>query len=491
MITVLPPSRPMSLLDYQPLESRTLPPSSKRIPGPVSQPTQDEYYTRNELATFKFGSPRTTSMTETYSQIDPLSSEEEFPPHEADTTPRPSLVVHTGAPLSSPSRAFNLSDQYLPADTRPIQSGAPINTATIRSLTSTSTPSLVNPSDRDSSQSRAEMSSEQSSDDEPRAVYYTFPYVESISSSSTDSNSTRNLYDDEDFSDTDLETSSALIDEVDSFDQSYWDMPPNQDFIANYLTQRRASNPIAIPGAQEGFHQGRDREDSLTTVMFPTPSAPSSSNLSPRSPTAPTLNALSLPNNEADWGQRRRAIRNRLETSAAGVHPSIQVLDFVTSPNHTSVSRGTPATHLNDTALEFDMSEWKDISSGIKGGGDLRDVGAAPRDPVNPNFWSRFTPYDALRRPSVASTINDTFQKHALAYKDQDWSFKKEKGDRTAYSKKRNTFIPFHERPLKKGKPWKGMTVGQIEYWHNDLTGIYKVERLGIPGKARDYSPAS
>jgi len=212
--------------------------------------------------------------------------------------------------------------------------------------------------------------------------------------------------------------------------------------------------------------------------------------LSPRSPTAPALNALSLPNSEADWGQRRRAIRNRLETSAARVHP-IQVLDFATSPDHTSVSRGTPTTHLNDTALEFDMSEWKDISSGIKGGGDLRDVGAAPRDPVNPNFWSRFTPYDVLRRPSVASTINDTFQKHALAYKDQDWSFKKEKGDGTAHSKKRNTFIPFHERPLKKGKPWKGMTVGQIEYWHNDLTGIYKVERLGIPGKARDYSPAS
>jgi len=430
-------------------------------------------------------------MTETSSQIDPLSSEEDFPPHEADTTPRPSLVVHTGALLSNPLRAFNLSDQYPPADTRPVQSDAPTNTTTTRSLKSTSTHSLVNPSDRDSSRSRAEMSSEQSSDDEPRAVYYTFPYVESISSSSTDSNSTRNLYDDEDFSDTDLEVSSALIDEVESFDQSYWDMLPDQDFIANYLTQRRGSNPIAIPRAQEGFPQGRDRENSVATVMFPTPSAPSSSNLSPRSPTAPAPNALSLPNNEADWGQRRRAIRNRLETSAARVHPSIQVIDFATSPDRASVSRGTPIAHLNDTTLEFDMSEWKDISSGIKGGGDLRDVGTAPREPVNPNFWSRFTPYDVLRRPSIASTINDTFQKHALAYKDQDWSFKKEKGDGTAHSKKRNTFIPFHERPLKKGKPWKGMTIGQIEYWHNDLTGIYKVERLGIPGKARDYSPVN
>ena len=60
--------------------------------GQAPQDDYSEFYTRNALETFKFGSPSITTMTDSSSQVDPLSSEEEFY-HGADTTPRPSLVI--------------------------------------------------------------------------------------------------------------------------------------------------------------------------------------------------------------------------------------------------------------------------------------------------------------------------------------------------------------------------------------------------------------
>lgn len=470
------PIQPTPVLDYQPPEFRGLPPpssSSKRIynmPGPAPQPIHDEYYTRNELATFKFGSPSITTMTDASSQIDPLSSEDDFPHPGADTTPRPSLAVHTEA------------------SHRPVRNDASsTHTFGIRSVASTSTSSLAEASSTDGSQAQVETSPEHSSDDEPRARYYTFPYVESLSSSSVDSNSTRDdFYDDEDLSDPDLEISSARFDDAGSYDQSYWNTPPDQDsFIADYLSQRRGSNPIAIPGVQEGSSHGRDREDSVATVKYPTPSAPGPSNVTPRSPTATVPNPFSLPNNEVEWDHRRRAMQDRIDSSGTRSHPPIHAMDFAATgfSNHAGPSTSSPMTHdgNHDTALEFDTSEWENIAGGIKLGDELGDVDAAPIGALNANFWSRFAPNDGPRRPSIASTINDTFQKHALAFKDQDWSFKKDQADGTAHmKKKRSTFIPFNERPVKRGPPWKGMGIGQREFWRNDLTGIYKVERLEI-----------
>jgi hypothetical protein len=134
--------------------------------------------------------------------------------------------------------------------------------------------------------------------------------------------------------------------------------------------------------------------------------------------------------------------------------------------------------------LDFDPDEWQTFSRGIKNFNEFRDVHAAPTQVANnQGRWWPFAPNDA-RRPSVASTINDTFQKHALAYKDQDWSFQRDKADDGPIPKpkKGNVFIPFSERPPKRGPPWRGMTLGDIEYWRNEVTGIYKVERLEVYG---------
>ncbi|KXN90979.1 hypothetical protein AN958_03046 [Leucoagaricus sp. SymC.cos] len=463
------PIHPTQPVDYQPLEYRGLPPpssSSKRIynmPVPNAQTNYDDLYTRHELATFKFGSPSISTLTDTSSQIDPLSSEEDFPHPGADTTPRPSLAVHTEGIRSHPSQ-------------------------------------VTNPSGSNTLQARTESSQEQSSDDEPRARYHPSPYVHSISSSSVDSNSTRDEYfDDEEFSDPDLELSSTRYEETGSYIQSYWDTPPDRDsFIADYPSQRRGSNPIAIPGVQEGCFQGRDREDSVATVKYPSSTAPGPSTISPRSPTTTAPNPLSLPTNEVDWDHRRRVIQDRFDTPTSRSHPPVHAIDYasVPLPSFAGPSSGPVTSQMdNNIALDFDLSEWADISSGIKGGNDLGDVDAAPMIARHTNgFWSPFATNDAPRRPSIASTINDMFEKHALAFKDQDWSFKKDKADGSAHAKKkRNTFIPFNERPLKRGPPWRGMSVGQTEYWRNEITGMYKVERMEIVGEWNIllFSPAN
>jgi hypothetical protein len=430
-------------------------------------------------------------MTDTSSQVDPLSSEEDFPHPGADTTPRPSLAVQNEGIRSHPSQVTSSSDQSPPVNHRLARNDvSSSHTFGIKSPASTSASSLLNVSGSNQAQERAEAPQEQSSDDEPRARYYTFPYVDSLYSSSLDSNFTREefYYDDDDFSDPDLDVSSARYDDAGSYDQSYWDTPPDKDsFIADYLSQRRGSNPIAIPGAPESS-QGRDREDSVATVKYPAPSASGPSTKVPRSPTIAVPNPLSLPNNEADWDQRMKALHDRrIDSSSTRSHPPIHAIDYASAPpSNPNPSTVLPTSHVQteETALEFDMREWRNIASGIKGGADLADVDAVPMMGGNTNnFWSRFAA-DAHRRPSIASTINDTFQKHALAFRDEDWSFRKDEADGSSrVKKKRNTFIPFNERPLKRGPPWRGMEVGQTEYWRNDLTGMYKIERMEVMGE--------
>lgn len=514
-ITRLVSPRPVVALDYQPPEYRGLPPpstSSKRIynmpvpnaqsnmPVPNAQTNSEgrsnyeDLYTRHALETFKFGSPSITTMTDTSSQVDPLSSEEDFPHPGADTTPRPSLAVHPQGIRGHTSRVTSPSDEFSLVGHRPRQDDASsTHTFGTRSPASASASSLVNPDRNDRSQPRQETSQEQSSDDEPRVRYHPSPYVESLySSSSVDSTFSREeFFDDDDFSDPDFEFSSAHYDDTSFYDQSHHSPLPDQDsFSADHLSHRRGSNPVPIPGAQEGHSQGRDREDSVATVKYPTPSAPGPSTMAPTSPTTVASNSVSLPANGADWDQRRRAIQGRTDPSVASrPYPSTHAIDYASVPLPNVVdSPGGPSTsHLEDghVGMEFNMNEWNNIAFGIKGGADLGDVDAAPMMVASgaQNFWSRFAANDAPRRPSIASTINDTFQKHALAYRDQDWSFRKDKADGSVpIKKKRNTFIPFNERPLKRGPPWKGMAVGQIEYWRNELTGMYKVERLEIIG---------
>lgn len=461
------------------------------MPGPAAQTNYDELYTRHALETFKFGSPSITTMTDT-SSVDPLSSEEDFLPPAVDTTPRPSLAVHTEGIRSHPSQVTSPSDRSSLASHRPARSDATsIHTFGARSPASVSASSLVNSTGNGQIQSGQENSQEQSSDDEPRVRYYTSPYVESIYSSSLDSTFTREdfyNFDDEDFSDPDPEVSSAQYDDADSYDQSYFNPPPEQDsFRAAYLARRRGSSPIPIPGAQEGQPQGRDREDSVATVKLPMPSAPGPSTIGPISPTSVAPNPLSLPANGADWGQRRRAIQDKIDSPAvARSHPPIHGFDYASAalPNIAGTSAAGPSTSqpgINDLIVDFDPNEWKNLSLGIK---DLHDVAAKPSGMADTSigWWSRLGPNDA-RRPSIASTINDTFQKHALAFKDQDWSFRKDKADGSVQiKKKRNTFTPFNERPPKRGPPWRGMEIGQTEYWRNELTGLYKVERMEING---------
>lgn len=497
-------ARSVQPLDYQPREYRGLPPpstSSKRIysmPGPEEY---DEYYTRNALETFKFGSPSITTMTDT-SSVDPLSSSEDFQPPMIDTTPRPSLAVHTEGAHGQPSQLTGLSDRISrinrvdgthaqppqmtsPSDRvptvnhRPVQSNATFHTFGSTSASPSGSPS-VRPVDR--LRFRPESSQERSSDDEPRVRYHRLPPVESLYSSSTDDASFRDdiyVYDDEEFSD--FEISSSHFDNVSSYS-----IPPFEEDASriSYLSQRRGSNPIPIPGAHAGPSQGRDREDSVATVKFPTPSAPGPSTMGPASLTNVARNPLSLPANTADWDQRRKTLQDRIDSpTSTRPHPHTHVVDYLLSAGPSASGPSTQPRNA-DLTLDFDPDEWQKLSRGIKNLNDFRDVHAAPAEVAhNQGSWWPFAPNDA-RRPSVASTINDTFQKHALAYKDQDWSFQRDKPDdgHILKPKKGNVFIPFSERPPKRGPPWRGMTLGDIECWRNELTGIYKVERLEVCG---------
>ncbi|KAF9452756.1 hypothetical protein P691DRAFT_783308 [Macrolepiota fuliginosa MF-IS2] len=483
------PVQPMAALDYQPPGYRGLPPpssSSKRIYNmPVSnaQTNYDALYTRNALDTFKFGSPSITTVTDASSQVDPLSSEEEFPHHAADTTPRPSLAVHPEGIRSHPSQVTSSSDRSSLVSHRPVRSDASsTHTFGTRSHASGSAPSLSGLNHGDRPQAGPGASQEPVSDDEPHIIHHHPPYINSIySSSSADTFSTREefyYFDEDDVSDPEIYVSSARSDDAGSYDQSYWDPPPDQDsFIADYLSNRRGSNPIPIPGAQEGQFQGRDREDSVATVRYPTPSAPGPSPIAPMSPTAIAPNPLSLPANYSDWDQRRRAIQERIDPPAtARLHPPVHAIDYGAIPLPSLAGPSTSHGGNDHGVMDFDMKEWGNISVGIKGQADLGNVDAA----TTGNGYRLWPLIGDARRPSVAETINDTFQKHALAFKDQDWSFRKDKADGSTPVKKRNTFIPFHERPVKGGPPWRGMAVGQTEYWRNELTGMYKVERLEI-----------
>ncbi|EKM80625.1 hypothetical protein AGABI1DRAFT_105618 [Agaricus bisporus var. burnettii JB137-S8] len=449
------PMQSVQPLDYQPRDYRGLPPpstSSKRIysmPGPEEY---DEYYTRNALETFKFGSPSITTMTD-ISSVDPLSSNDDFQPPAIDTTPRPSLAVYTEGARGLPSQM------------------------------------TVHPIDR--SRSRRESSQERSSDDEPRVRYHRPPHVESLYSSTDDASFRSDFYmcDDEEFSDVDFEFSSSHLNNESSDSIT----PSGEDrFRVSHLSARRGSNPIPIPGAQVGHSQGRDREDSAATVKFPTPSAPGPSITGPASLTNVAPNPLSLPANSADWDQRRRAFQDRVESpTSTRSHPHPHVIDYTSAAGPSTAGPSTTQLGDVDLAKDFDPDEWKKLSHGIKNLSDFRDVRTGPTEVANgQGSWWPFAPNDA-RRPSVASTIHDTFQKHAMAYKDQDWSFQRDKADNDPGSKpkKLNVFIPFSERPrpTKRGPPWRGMTLGDIEYWRNELTGIYKVERMEV--YANDTKP--
>jgi hypothetical protein len=470
------------------------------MPGPEEY---DEFYTRNALETFKFGSPSITTMTD-ISSVDPLSSNEDFQPPMIDTTPRPSLAVHTDGAQFQLSQMTSLFDrvstinrmdgaraQPLPM-TSPSERAPTVNhrsmqsNATFHTFGSTSvSPSgslLMHPDDR--SRSRPNSSQERSSDDEPRVRYHRPPHVESLHSSSTDDASFRDEYypdDDEEFSDFELSSSSHYD------NGSAYSIPPHEEDISrmSYLSQRRGSNPIPIPGAHAGPSQGRDREDSVATVKFPTPSAPGPSTMGPASLINVAPNPLSLPANSADWDQRRRALHDRIESpTSTRSHPHTHTIDY---PSPAGPSTAGPSTQPRnvDLTLDFDENEWQKYSRGIKNLNDFCDVNAATTQVANNQggWWRPFGLNDD-RRPSNASTINDTFQKHALAYKDQDWSFQRDKADDGAIPKpkKGNVFIPFSERPPKRGPPWRGMALGDAEFWRNELTGIYKVERLEVYG---------
>lgn len=498
--------RPVAAIDYRPPASRDLAAvhTSKPIYNgtvPNAQTGYDDLFNRNALDTFKFGSPSISTMTDTSSQVDPHSSLEEFPHPGADTTPRPSLAVHPEGirgRLPPVPPVPSSSHPYPGTRHRPGRSDASsAHTFGTTTSASASVSSLVNPSSNDLSRTRQEeVSQEQSSDDEPHIRYYHPPSLGSLPSlSSVDSTYSREefyYYDDEDLSDPDI--GPAHQDDSDSFDESYWNIPPDQDsFVADYLSQRRGSNPIPIPGVQDGHSQGREREDSVATIKYPLTSAPGPSRMDRMSLSAVASGSTSLPAPDAAWDQRVYGRRD--SPTAARSYPPILAMDYGSAPPPHFVQPFEPLTSHPDNdnvAMDFDPLEWGNIASGIKGGADLGDVDAAPLGAENVHtLWSRFGPNDAPRRPSVASTIYDTFQKHALAFKDQDWSFRKDKADGSALAKKkRNTFIPFNERHLKRGPPWRGMTIGQMEYWRNELTGMYKVERLEIPGMSDSPLPS-
>ncbi|KAK2464195.1 hypothetical protein APHAL10511_003652 [Amanita phalloides] len=428
-----------------------------------------EYYSRNQLHNYSFGTaPRLSNSPSTH-PVTAQDDELEELMLRADITPRPSVVAYdyrssprtpgwhyashgtsAGEGIRMHASLHGRGRDHGKTNPDSTPSSASVSVTSLNESLYTSSAISVVSSSTPQTPSNDFTSSED--DDERRNPYYVsgpYPNPSATASSTSMEFSSEEEYESDGAAD--IEISSLRAASIDmSFQEEYpSDEAPYPD--AYYLQERRGSLPMAIPGVSTTsgingqYPFNRNREDDLIYARRPSRSLDDdlqfaemvrgSGGAYKARPDESTFSSpFSVPGSDSDWRNLNARVRQR--GNDTGGIPEVSQIPPASNQAHL-----TSADSMGDFGLD-----WDNIKQGIVSfdQSELADIIRHPgtdqgRTSGGPRWFPRFvggTNQDARRQSvtTVTSLASDTFGRAVFrwggeGYQEQrkDWTFKREK----------------------------------------------------------------